>query len=96
MFGTNEMVVLGLAVIFLLFGAKKIPEFARSLGQAKGEFERGQLEVGKEVRESRLKDYDNDNKNSVQKAAKELGIDITEKSEDELKRNIVEKLDEDK
>jgi sec-independent protein translocase protein TatA len=31
-FGFTEILVIG-AVVFFLFGAKKIPEFARSLGQ---------------------------------------------------------------
>ena len=34
------LIVVALLVV-LLFGAKKLPEFARSIGQAKREFERG-------------------------------------------------------
>lgn len=30
-----------LAVVLLLFGAKKVPDLARSLGQAKREFDQG-------------------------------------------------------
>jgi sec-independent protein translocase protein TatA len=37
--------LLVVAVIALLFGAKKLPEFARSLGSAKTEFEKG-LQAG--------------------------------------------------
>jgi sec-independent protein translocase protein TatA len=40
MFGTTELIVIAL-VIFVLFGASSIPRFAKSLGQAKGEFEKG-------------------------------------------------------
>ena len=32
------------AIIALLFGAKKIPELARSIGKAKGEFKKGLVE----------------------------------------------------
>ena len=35
-------------IIALLFGAKKIPEIARSLGRAKGEFKKGLEEGEKE------------------------------------------------
>lgn len=40
MFGFSELIVIAL-VIFVLFGAAAIPRFARSLGQAKAEFEKG-------------------------------------------------------
>ncbi|PSN91732.1 hypothetical protein B9Q04_09070 [Candidatus Marsarchaeota G2 archaeon BE_D] len=40
-----------LVVALLLFGgSKKIPELARGLGRAMGEFRRGQAEVEKEIR----------------------------------------------
>ena len=40
MFGTTEIIVIGL-IIFVLFGAAAIPKFAKSLGQAKSEFDKG-------------------------------------------------------
>ena len=40
MFGSTEIIVIAL-VIFILFGAAAIPKFAKSLGQAKAEFEKG-------------------------------------------------------
>jgi sec-independent protein translocase protein TatA len=36
--GAPELLIL-LVVVMLLFGAKKVPDLARSLGQAKREFE---------------------------------------------------------
>ena len=38
--GPTEIVLIVLVVI-LLFGAKRLPEIARSLGKAKGEFKKG-------------------------------------------------------
>ena len=37
--GAPELLII-LAVIMLLFGAKKVPDLAKSLGQAKREFDR--------------------------------------------------------
>lgn len=36
--------ILVLAVLILLFGARKVPELARSIGQALGEFRHGTAE----------------------------------------------------
>lgn len=45
-------VVIVAAVIAVLFGAKKIPELARSLGKAKGEFKKGLIEGEREEAEA--------------------------------------------
>jgi len=47
--GGMEMMVI-LMVIVLLFGAAKIPQLARSSGQALGEFKRGREEIEEEIR----------------------------------------------
>jgi len=41
-------VLICVVIIALLFGAKKIPEIARSIGKAKGEFKKGLEEGGRE------------------------------------------------
>ena len=43
MIGSTEIIVIALLVL-LLFGASALPKFARSLGKAKKEFERGKEE----------------------------------------------------
>lgn len=48
--GPGELLLI-IGAIILLFGAKKLPEFARSLGKAKGEFKRG-LEEGEKQKEA--------------------------------------------
>jgi sec-independent protein translocase protein TatA len=42
--GGPELLIV-LAVVLLLFGAKKVPDLARSLGQAKREFDDGTREA---------------------------------------------------
>ena len=39
-------------IVILLFGAKKLPELARGLGQSLGEFKKARDEFEKEVRKS--------------------------------------------
>ena len=44
MFSGPWQIVLLLVVIVLVFGSKKLPELARALGKAKGEFQKGTKE----------------------------------------------------
>ena len=44
-------IILVVALIVLLFGSKKLPELARSLGTAKGEFKKGTEEGERLLRE---------------------------------------------
>ncbi len=48
-------VVIVILIIAVLFGAKKIPELARSLGKAKGEFKKGLVEGEKLEAEAEAK-----------------------------------------
>ena len=45
-------IIVCIIVIALLFGGKKIPELARSLGKAKGEFKKGLAEGEAEEKEA--------------------------------------------
>ena len=48
--GATELIIL-LSIILLLFGAKRIPELARSLGRGKREFHKGASEDAEALRE---------------------------------------------
>jgi sec-independent protein translocase protein TatA len=54
MIGTTELIII-VAVILILFGATAIPRFARSLGRAKKEFEKGLKEGAAEGPEQAAK-----------------------------------------
>ncbi len=51
MIGTTEIIVI-VVVVMVIFGASAIPKFARSLGKAKSEFEKG-LREGSEDKEEK-------------------------------------------
>ena len=53
--GGYEWVWIIVIVGVLLFGAKKIPELARTLGKSKGEFEKGKIEGDKELKDIKEK-----------------------------------------
>jgi sec-independent protein translocase protein TatA len=84
-----------IVVILVLFGStKKIPEFARNLGRATGEFKRGQVELENELRKSMSPDASSVKPSEINysEAAKNLGIETSGKSEEQLKTEIREKL----
>jgi sec-independent protein translocase protein TatA len=52
-----ENIIIAVVIIgVLIFGAKKIPELARTFGKAKGEFEKGKIESEKELKEFKDKE----------------------------------------
>lgn len=91
-----EWIILLVAIIFIfVVGGAKLPELARSLGRAKGEFERGKMDIEREIKEEKAKDVKKEEEakqkkedKDLIKAAKELGIETEGKSEEELKEEI--------
>jgi sec-independent protein translocase protein TatA len=49
-FGGMEILIIGLAIL-LFFGAKRIPELARGLGQGMKEFKKASNEIKRELEE---------------------------------------------
>lgn len=78
-------------VILVLFGTKKLPEFARNLGRASGEFTRGKMELEREIKDA-MNQTPTGSSANVADAAKALGIDVSNKDEITLKREIAEKV----
>ncbi len=50
-----EWVWIIVIVVVLIFGAKKIPELAKTLGKAKGDYEKGRIESEKDLKEFKEK-----------------------------------------
>jgi sec-independent protein translocase protein TatA len=46
-----EIIILVIVIGVLIFGAKKIPDLAKTFGKAKGEFEKGKIEGEKELKD---------------------------------------------
>ena len=68
MFGTNianfiagqEWIFIIIIAAVFIFGAKKIPELAKTFGRAKGEFEKGKIEGEKELKDFKDKEVKSD------------------------------------
>ena len=78
--GGSEWIIVIVAAGVLLFGAKKIPELAKTFGKAKGEYKKGEIEADKE-----LKQYKSDN---VADWAKVLGGSDFDIIEEEFVDNV--------
>ena len=51
----QEWIFIIIIAVVLIFGAKKIPELAKTFGKAKGEYEKGKIEGDKELKEFKEK-----------------------------------------
>lgn len=67
--GPWQILVVAILILVLFGGAKKIPELARSLGKAKGEFKKG-TEEGERIARSKDDDDDDDDEEEEKKPSK--------------------------
>ena len=94
-FGTWEIVLIVVAII-VLFGASKIPELARSLGRATGEFKKAKEETERELRdvERSIKEGKpiEEKSSKIKQMARDLGIASEGKSDEQLLDEIKKKM----
>lgn len=84
---TPELVVI-LFIILLLFGGKKLPELARSMGSAVKEYTEAAKQPVKYV-EAKTKDKEGEDRDAILEAAKKLGIETEGRSISEIAQDIV-------
>ena len=81
-----EFLIIIVIIVVLFFGVKKIPELARSFGKATAEYEKARIEAKKELDQIRGKDKVGREK--LEEIAESLGIDYTNKNDDDLRKAI--------
>jgi sec-independent protein translocase protein TatA len=81
-----EWIFIIIIIVVIFFGVKKIPELARSFGKATAEYEKARIEAKKELEQIRSKDKIGREK--LEELAESLGIDYTNKNDDELRKAI--------
>ncbi|AIY89744.1 twin-arginine translocase TatA/TatE family subunit [Geoglobus acetivorans] len=92
--GPNELLLI-LLIAVLLFGANKLPELARSIGKASGEFKKAQreaelelVEFERNLREGKYENKDKEKREKLEEMARALKIDPEGKSDEELLEEI--------
>jgi sec-independent protein translocase protein TatA len=83
--GLEWIIIIGLIVV-VFFGVRKIPELARSFGKASAEFEKARIEAKRELQQ--MKTQGNIGREKLEAIADSLGIDYTNKNDDELRTAI--------
>ena len=83
--GLEWIIIIGLIVV-IFFGVRKIPELARSFGKASAEFEKARIEAKRELQQ--LKAQGSIGREKLEAIADSLGIDYTNKNDDELRTAI--------
>ena len=102
-----EWIIIIVIIAVVIFGAKKVPELARSFGRATTEFEKAKIEAKKELQ--RVKDLGTttsttttttatnvQDREKLESVANTLGINHSEMSDDELRSAIQAEINKDK
>ncbi|MDK2383447.1 MAG: twin-arginine translocase TatA/TatE family subunit [Candidatus Korarchaeota archaeon] len=82
--GWTELLII-IVIALLLFGPRRLPELARSMGEAINEFRKASSGVtSKEEKEEKTKKSSSE----IRELALSLGIDVTGKTDEELMEEI--------
>lgn len=105
--GGGELLVIGILIVVLLFGASKVPQLAKSFGQAMGEFKKAKREselnlkkfeesvIGEEeaIPRTKAKPKAKTADLDIKEVAAYLGIDTEGKTDEELKEEVKAKVE---
>jgi sec-independent protein translocase protein TatA len=83
--GLEWIIIIGLIVV-VFFGVRKIPELAKSFGKASAEFQKARIQAKRELQQ--MQSQGNVGREKLETIAESLGIDYTNKNDDELRTAI--------
>jgi len=93
--GGMEWIIIIVLIVVVFFGVKKIPELAKSFGKATAEYEKARVEAKRELQQ--LKNQGNNaGREKLEAIADTLGIDYTNKNDNELRAAIEIELNKNK
>ncbi len=94
----TEWIVIIVVIAIVIFGAKKIPDIARSFGRATTEYEKAKIEAKNEL--NRIRNLPaggiQDDREKLESVADTLGINYSDKNNFELRAAIQAEIDKDK
>jgi sec-independent protein translocase protein TatA len=86
-----EWIIIIVVIIMLFVGVKKIPQLARSFGKASAEFQKSKIEAKRELEQLKDRTEVSDlDRGKLETIADTLGIDYSNKNDEEL-RNAINK-----
>jgi sec-independent protein translocase protein TatA len=91
-----EWIFIIVIIVVLFFGVKKIPQLARSFGKASAEYEKAKIEAKKELQQVKNQQTFGANREKLEAIADTLGIDYTDKNDDDLRIAIEAEINKDK
>ena len=91
--GGIEWIIIIIIFLALIFGSKKLPEVARGIGKAASEFEKAKIQMRREMEMANIQSQDivpnpNPDREKLQDIAEILGIDYSNKGDNELRMAI--------
>jgi sec-independent protein translocase protein TatA len=93
--GGAELIIIAIIFVALIFGSKKMPELARSIGKATTEYEKAKIQVKREIeviKNQGINENPNLDRKKLEDIADILGIDYSDKRDNELKIAIDSEL----
>jgi sec-independent protein translocase protein TatA len=95
--GGFEWIFIIVIIVVLFFGVKKIPQLARSFGKASAEYEKAKIEAKRELQQIKNQQQTSGaNREKLEAIADTLGIDYTDKNDDDLRIAIEAEINKDK
>jgi len=88
-----EWIIIGVvAIVIIMWGPSKIPEFAKALGRAKGEFEKASKEFQTAATTATNAPIVRSNDEILLETARNLGITTDGKTREQISTEIAEKV----
>lgn len=87
----ENVILIVIAAGIILFGAKKLPDLAKAVGRAQSDYEKARREAAQEIKQMKSQDG-SIGREKLEELAVTLGIDYTNKNDDELKAAIDARL----